>query len=377
MAASELKLMEEIKRTAVDYFFQGVDKSQEATYGEIKSMAGHARCCYNDTHALRHITNDEFAEIMLVDGCFLVQFIDTLLGRSGDASFRRLIHPHTIGVLRDMMLLENQIPWAVMEVLMPLKSLKVDDVIRLLVDNCLHGTTSNTETEDLVISIDKDYKPSHLLCLIRFFEAAGNICTGVSSNRSSAARLSGKAVPIYTSAAELAELGIDLEASRRRQFSAMAMEKGPSLFAKLFLAPLNLDATIYCWLVNMAAFEMWTETAWEDCSVNSYLSVLSLLMHREEDVRELRVKRIVHGTSSDRQALEFFKDLAPGVSEGNAYWRLIGSLEEYRQKRWLWIAIYRFVYKNSKTIATVLSTVGVLVGIFKALLSLKQQPAAY
>ena len=107
----------------------------------------------------------------------------------------------------------------------------------------------------------------------------------------------------------------------------MAMEKGPFLFAKLFLAPLNLDATIYCWLVNMAAFEMWTETAWEDCSVNSYLSVLSLLMHREEDVRELRVKRIVHGTSSDQQALEFFKDLAPGVSEGNAYWRLIGGVQ--------------------------------------------------
>jgi hypothetical protein len=48
------------------------------------------------------------------------------------------------------------------------------------------------------------------------------------------------------------------------------------------------------------------------------------------------------------------------------------DLEAYRQKRRAWIAVYSFLYNNAKTIATVLSIVGVLVGIFKALYSLKK-----
>lgn len=364
----ELQPMEEIKRTAVNNFFEGLEQSREATYKEIKSISLHARCCYTDKNALKGITNDKFAEMLFVDGCFLVQFIDTVIGRSGGDYLRHIIHPHTTGILRDVMLLENQIPWVVMEILMPLKSLKMEDIIRFVVDPCLHGAISNVEIENPVAGLAQDYKPSHLLCLIRFFEAGLRRSTYTSSRP----LLSGKAVPIYTSAAELAELGIGLVASRKRQFWAMNIEEGP-LFANLFLAPLNLDTTVFCWLVNMAAFEMWAETSWDNCSVNSYLCVLSLLMNREEDARELRVKRIMHGTSSDREALEFFKDLAPSLSQGKAYWRLIGGLEEYRQKRRLWIAIYSFVYKNFKTITAVLSTVGVLVGIFKALLSLKQQ----
>ncbi|TVU23808.1 hypothetical protein EJB05_26190, partial [Eragrostis curvula] len=146
-------------------------------------------------------------------------------------------------------------------------------------------------------------------------------------------------------------MGIKLEASQKLQFSAMNLVKGP-LFAKLSLEPLSLDAAICCWLVNMAAFEMYVETGWDhDCSVNSYLGMLSLLMNREGDVCELRAKGILYGLSSDRQTLEFFNDLAPDLVPGQAYLRLIADLAEYRQKRRVWIAIYRLLYKNAKTIA--------------------------
>jgi hypothetical protein len=47
-------------------------------------------------------------------------------------------------------------------------------------------------------------------------------------------------------------------------------------------------------------------------------------------------------------------------------------LQEYRQERWLWIAVHRFLYNNIKTIATVFSIVGVLAGLFKTILSVKQ-----
>ncbi|TVU23795.1 hypothetical protein EJB05_26177, partial [Eragrostis curvula] len=362
----ELQPMEKVKRLIANNFFEGLAQSRDETYEKIKLISRDVRSCYTDKDALEGITDDKFAEIMFIDGCFLVQFIETLLERSGGASLRSIINPHANGVWRDMMLLENQIPWAVMEILVQLKSVTMEQMLLEDVAAGLHGTPSNIATEPLVVDSGTDYKPGHLLCLIRFYEAA--------SKRFTSPSFSSKVVmPVYTSAAELAEIGIKLQANNQKmQISAMNLVKGP-LFAKLFLPPLSLDATIYCWLVNMAAFEMCTETYLDhDCSVNSYLSLLSQLMNREEDVRELRSKNILHGPSSDRHTLEFFNDLAPDLMEGQAYWRLIEVLAEYRQKRWAWIIIYRFLYNNTKTIVAVLSIIGVLLGIFKALYSLKQ-----
>ncbi|TVU23792.1 hypothetical protein EJB05_26174, partial [Eragrostis curvula] len=352
----ELQPMEKVKRTVTNYFFEGLAQSRDATYEKIKSISRDARSCYTDEDVLKGITDDEFAEMMFIDGCFLVQFIETMLQRSGGASLTSIINPHTKGVWRDMMLLENQIPWALMEVLMPLKSLTMEHILVPVV-TVLHGTVSDIPTEPFA---KMDYKPGHLLCFIRFYEAASKRLTRPSSSN---------VLPLDTSAVGLSEMGIKLEPSQKMQFSAMDLVKGP-FFGKLFLPPLRLGAIIKCWLVNMAAFEMCTETYLDhDCSVNSYLSVLSLLMNREEDVRELRVKRILHGRSSDRQILEFFNDLV--LVPGQAYARLIPGLAEYRQKRRVWIAIYRFLYKNAKTIVTILSITGLLVGIFKALYSLK------
>uniref|UniRef100_A0A0A8ZAY5 Uncharacterized protein n=1 Tax=Arundo donax TaxID=35708 RepID=A0A0A8ZAY5_ARUDO len=363
----ELQAMEEIKRTAVHLFFQGLAESREAVYQKIIPIARKVRDCYADAGALAGITDDEFATMMLVDGCFLVQFIYaaitiTIDTREETASLlRSIIHPHFRGIMRDIMLLENQIPWPVIEFLMSLRHLPMGKFIGIMASR-LHGGVSK---ETFGVDIDESYKPSHLLCFIRFYTAGrGRVVRG-------APRYSGDTLSFSTSAAELAEMGIKLKASKTAHFSDMNMVKGP-FFAKLSLPPLHLDIINACWLVNMAAFEMCTEAYWADeCFVNSYLRVLSQLMNRKDDVRELRVKRIVGG-SSDKQTLELFVGLAPNLSEGLAYFRIIIGLENYKHKRRVWISIYRFLYNNAKTIATVLSAIGVLVGIFRALYSLKE-----
>ncbi|KAL6908082.1 hypothetical protein ACP4OV_002252 [Aristida adscensionis] len=96
------------------------------------------------------------------------------------------------------------------------------------------------------------------------------------------------------------------------------------------------------------------------------------MMNKDEDILELRRKHIVNSFLSDQQTLEFFKGLAPNLIAGPDYWRLMFDLEEYKQKRRVWIAIYKFVKNNTKTIAAVLSVIGILLGIFKALYSFKQ-----
>ena len=127
------------------------------------------------------------------------------------------------------------------------------------------------------------------------------------------------------------------------------------------------------WLINMAAYEASLGAMQADnFAVSSYLSVVALLVNREEDVQEFRVKGIINSTLSDRSTLEFFKWGCPlGLRAGHRYSEVLQVLQEYRQERWMWIPIHRFFY-NYKTIVAVLSFVGVVAGLFKTILSLKQ-----
>ncbi|KAL6857199.1 hypothetical protein ACP4OV_018581 [Aristida adscensionis] len=89
--------------------------------------------------------------------------------------------------------------------------------------------------------------------------------------------------------------------------------------------------------------------------VSSYLSLLAMLMDREEDVQHLRRKGMLCSCFSDTKTLT-----------------IMDNIYEYMDERPVRIAVHKFVHNNYRIIAAVLSIAGVLVGIFKALYSLKQ-----
>jgi hypothetical protein len=151
----------------------------------------------------------------------------------------------------------------------------------------------------------------------------------------------------------------------------VGVEKG-CCFYKLFMAPMVMDDLNACWLLNMVAFEA-SLANYKGTTVNSYVLLFAMLMNREEDVHELRVKGMLHGKFSDQHTLSFFKDLAEIIGITDEYTTVLACVEAYRRNRWMWILLHRFVYNNTKYIITVLSIIGVLVGIFKALFSIKQR----
>jgi hypothetical protein len=181
---------------------------------------------------------------------------------------------------------------------------------------------------------------------------------------------------LSTTAVELAEMGVKLTAGKTKKFGDMSMAnrqwRGLGLFGELSLAPVVLNDLTACWLINMAAYEACVSaTQADNFAVSSYISVVALLVNREEDVQELRGKGIINSAMSDMGTLEFFKWAAPHLRVGHRYYEVFRGLQEYRQ-RWAWMAVHRFLYKNYKTIGAVLSIIGVLAGLFKTILSLKQ-----
>lgn len=390
-SSSDLKKMDTVKKVATYHFSAGIFRTCQEMYEAFRSVIGDVdvvSSLYEDEDLAGVSTSDEFMWMMLHDGCFLLQYM-LACTTSRDNIPPSLVHffDSNQGVInKDIMLLGNQIPWVVIEALRKFKEVPVEEFIAKMGRTLQVGSREELGRSFV---LDGSYTPPHLLALLRFYKAGSNIAT-VANNQdkrfslincccysSSGLPPSDGSRPMSKtiSAIELAEIGINLKASRTAKFIDMGIIK--KLFSSdIFLAPLLLDEIRACWLLNMAAFEVCMGTASRNDAdkqiVCSYLAIFAMLMDREDDVHKLRSKRLVQGELTNKETLDFFKGVIKRISGGPLYFHIMEEIEDYKRKRWVWIKVHAFVYNNYKTIAAVLSIIGVLVGIFKALFSLKQ-----
>ncbi|KAF8662874.1 hypothetical protein HU200_055454 [Digitaria exilis] len=361
-----LRIMDTVKLAAAYSLCKLSARSPSHVYDKVISILGHVRGHYegqgfhfsNYYHSPFDVSDGELATMMFLDGCFLLQY---MMGGGTDPMLQKLMSPS--GIKKDIFMIENQIPYLVLKALMEFVSFDVHGFIATMGTEVFPNNHNKEEVQrqkprrrtqsgctNNVIE-DGSYEPPHLLGLLHFH------LTG---------SMPEMAVPC--GAAELARIGIKLAAATT------------TATCRLSLSPLFLDDVTVSWLVNMAAVE---ETAAGDFimpasspeaqfRLSSYLSVMAMLVNREEDVQELRGRQLLHGTLSNTQALAFFKGLGHSLHHGRQYDAILEKIDTYKRDRKVRVAVYRFLYDNYKTIAAVLSITGVLIGIFKTLLSFKQ-----
>uniref|UniRef100_A0ACD5X953 Uncharacterized protein n=1 Tax=Avena sativa TaxID=4498 RepID=A0ACD5X953_AVESA len=394
----ELQAMEVVKKTAPMFFCtEGV--SPEQCERRVTAVASDARSCY-DADSLEGVSDTDFVSMMVRDSCFLLATIHATMSREEPDMLPVLCGAvaNTSVVLTDMFLLENQIPWVVLQALMDLRP--AVDLSAFIAKMGMH-VQSRIDRQARALEL-RNNRPAHLLGLFRLYQSGNppvrewnneepqsyhhDVSYLQSSAKTAAAKKKKKKkgrttqppaasvldkLPLATSAIELSEIGIKLTLSKTAEFKDIGLTEG-ALFRKIYMPSLRLNENTACWLINMAAFEVCTALHDNEYIVSSYLSLFAMLMHREEDVHELRAKRLIHGEFTNKQALDFFKGRHAGnIRPGYDFYSILRRIERYKQRYALWIAIHKFVYKNVKTILAVLSIIGVLAGIFKALLSIK------
>eukprot|EP00268_Persea_americana_P051194 TRINITY_DN5633_c0_g1_i21.p1 TRINITY_DN5633_c0_g1~~TRINITY_DN5633_c0_g1_i21.p1 ORF type:complete len:348 (-),score=26.14 TRINITY_DN5633_c0_g1_i21:143-1186(-) len=291
--------------------------------------------------------------MMFLDGCFILHFIHLVVnGWSDDvSSSNHLIPKH---IVRDMFLLENQIPYRILSVLMNLMDVKKDLRVWIMefifrvvlppfefnfsvmgcwrvlfvIDECLSESESARDFHLLELWYriygGEIKEPIHLLDLLRAVLIGG----GASPNPS---HESGYWNYYFRPITELKAAGIQVSRGNSWILKDVKFKRRP-INSQLVLPQIVVDDSTETRLLNLLAFEEYSGPL--NRTVTSYVCFLDSLIQNTDDVKELQCEKILlNRLGSDEEVNKLFKQLADNLSpDYKVYTDVIKGIGEHYER---------------------------------------------
>ena len=278
---------------------------------------GEARECYAGTIGY---SSDEFVKILVIDGCFIIELFrkiaDEELQEVNDPIFSMACMPTVL--LHDLILLENQVPWMVLE---------------LLFNMTLDPTHNNVNTPlikmvkffiaEFLIEPPSDHPPiqdiQHIVDVVRKLLV------------SSIAGEKGYLGPNWTllpSATSLVEAGVKIKRGESKSILDLKYDNGV-----LEIPPLKIDETTETLFRNIISFEQ----CYPYCKpkFTSYAILLDNLINTAKDVDILSKKEIIKNWLNPEDVLPFFNKLYYNAGVKKMYYQsLCKKVNKYCNRRW-------------------------------------------
>ncbi|KAK0589893.1 hypothetical protein LWI29_019809 [Acer saccharum] len=329
-------------------------QSYDLLYNKVKAIAGHARNCFSlDSSTEAVLDEEKFTKMMFLDGCFILQFIRCVVNNYKDLNMK---HCLAAFVKRDLLLLENQLPFLVLRELMSSK----EDEWKETFSTFFTGIRVLPYYSLREIDFDQC---AHFLDIIHTLLIDKDKLSAPQDNKSGRDDWFS-----YRSAKELKAAGILFKPSQGHQFTNVQFST--FLFIGfLKLPPIVVDDSTKSMLLNMVAYEACPDAP-DDLGVSSYICFMDSLIDHAEDVKELRSKGILFNClGSDQQVADLFNQIADNlVANPSAYAKVKNELERhYKNKIKIWLAEWLHTHFTSPW--TVLAFVG---AIFALVLSVIQ-----
>ncbi|XP_059307548.1 putative UPF0481 protein At3g02645 [Lycium ferocissimum] len=335
--------------------------SIDELYKKVKNIVPNVRECYADA-LIKDYSDEEFSQMMFLDGCFILQYFYCIV----TGNYKELkMKSHDIAFIRrDLFLLENQLPFEVLQVLMSCKFKDNEgmEMIKTFISSAHkkppqgHGFIQSIkdffldffegilflgkicEGEGPSLTKQKSMKnplPAHLLELLRthhidpnaFLEGGcylrGDWCS-------------------YRSAKELRRAGIHFRPGKSRRLSDVKFNSF-HCSALLTIPPITIDDSTKSEFLNLVAYEACPDTP-DDFGVTSYLCFMASLIDHAEDVKVLRSKGILlNFLGSDQEVADLFNEIARNlVPNPHAYVDVKDKIEKHHiSKGKIWIAEWK------------------------------------
>ncbi|KAL6324737.1 hypothetical protein AAG906_017077 [Vitis piasezkii] len=343
-----------IKRQCAQKFLADSNQDIEALYINVQSNIEAVRTCY-DMIPTNKYDDEKLARMMLLDGCFLLQFIR-------GTGMTKFLRNHQLNfVEQDLFLLENQLPFGVLKLIFEGANFKVGLPME---KNIIEFITKIGMPEGLSSEIqlkEVNEEPSHLLDLLRSallgrFKmirrsqpeqeqqpeengkssssqgGKGGLCCRCKKGKQRGIRQSFRHIK------ELKAAGIYVKPSRTSSLRDISF-KSYFFYGHLKLPPIIIDDFTKSRFLNMIAYEM-CPGAPDDYAVTSYICFLDDLIDHADDVKELRSKHILHNLlGSDEDVAQIFNEISNGLGDPGIYKDVKARIQKHYDKRVnTWIA---------------------------------------
>nr|BAJ53245.1 JHL25H03.7 [Jatropha curcas] len=314
-----LRRGEEMKQKLAAQFISDYELDASSKYDKILKQIRNFRDCY-DKDVTEKCDDQQLSRIFYVDGCALLFYV--ICCTSDDLYRLRTLNITAILSHNDLFLLENQLPYGLLEILMEGAqtgkglSLLMDEFVRS--QNMVPGKPIETEV------VEGEWKPDHLLELlwmkVRF--PKWNWSTEMlqrpkrnnkkMSTHSQEVTVLASSSPSYT-VNKLIESGILLKPSDQSTSLTDISLRGRGIFKLLKLRPLIIDESTVVKLSNLVAYEMCPGLKHE-LEVISFVCFVNSLIADVENVGKLISKGIlVNLLSKHEEVFNIFREMAKNL----------------------------------------------------------------
>ncbi|XP_057802044.1 UPF0481 protein At3g47200-like [Salvia miltiorrhiza] len=365
----DLAVVEAFKPMAVELFLSGSPKiyGESFYHNKIVGMIIEIRECYEDTTICKY-SDDEVAAMMLRDASLMIIYMEmSTVTEQPDELMMDKILPMmdhlgmlTLAILsRDLLLLQNQIPLCVVEVLMDLRYGigEYENLLSRYMNMALFGEYRQKRVSKkplhlveaihmlLVLDCEKPSRRCPWLCCFSAEEdesgAAPTCCKLLGCSRVKKADIESggaetthhaiihrllKSLPCknqraaakkdniknffhsFRSVTELKAKGIHFKPSPTQSLMDVNF-KSNFFYGSLQLPEWGVSTKTKVTFMNLIAYEL-SPNSRANGEVASYITFMKSLMERPEDVKELREKRIfINMLGSDQEVFNIYKDI--------------------------------------------------------------------
>ncbi|GKV41400.1 hypothetical protein SLEP1_g48942 [Rubroshorea leprosula] len=295
--------------------------------GEITNYEAKARECYAEEICL---SKRAFIEMLVLDGCFIVELFkkDAGVVQKGENDPIFSISCMLQFLYHDLILLENQIPWFVLELLFSLTSgpCETKSLLQLALD--FFDNIFSSEKSPIQLDLFANQEIQHILDLLR---SSLVLPLGEQQGQEESS-VSWQPIP---SATTIKESGINFRKVRSLSILDVKFRRGT-----LEMPSILIQETVEPAFRNLISYEQ----CYPNCSprVTCYAILLDNLINNEEDMEELSKSGILINWLNPHDTTQFFKMLYhDAFLKEFHYRRLCWEVNEYQQKLWpKWRAFY-------------------------------------
>jgi hypothetical protein len=330
-----LRAMEEHKLRYLGDFIRQTGERLEFFLDFVRNKEAKLRGCYAET---MQFSVDEFVKIILVDAAFVVEvLLKSFIPKLQDENDRIFKKPWLIqDVWTDMLLLENQLPFFILEDLFGEVHWSQSDgeetatlTFNKLTEEFFKSRMESPGIEDRWEEIcSGDFKIKHFVDLLRHLQ----LKPVKERSESEQMKLKKLTMPIVT---QLHEAGVRFQVSRSKNLFDIIFDKKKGI---LKIPSFILSAETELTIRNSLAFE---QCHYSEKHINDYVIIMNRLVDTRKDIELLVKEGIVENrfsyTRELREGSNFLNKLADGaiLDENNFYFASLSEeLNAYYNTSW-------------------------------------------